>query len=107
MDVPASGEGFENEPDPTLSEAEATETHQYRPSNSTRAVAGAGAFMIAAALASRVLGMGREIAIATVLGQGAEADVYKQAFMVPDILFVLLSSGALASVFVPVFTAYI
>jgi putative peptidoglycan lipid II flippase len=70
-------------------------------------VAGAGAFMIAAALASRVLGMGREIAIATVLGQGAEADVYKQAFMVPDILFVLLSSGALASVFVPVFTEYL
>lgn len=107
MDVPASGEGFENEPDPTLSEAEAEETHHKRPMSTTRAVAGAGVFMILAALASRVLGMGREIAIATVLGQGAEADIYKQAFMVPDILFVLLSSGALATVFVPVFTEYL
>jgi putative peptidoglycan lipid II flippase len=107
VDVPASGDGFENEPDPALIEAESDATHQARPSGTTRAVAGAGAFMIAAALASRILGMGREIAIASVLGQGAEADVYKQAFMVPDILFVLLSSGALASVFVPVFTEYL
>lgn len=90
-----------------MSEAEAEKTHQKRPSSTTRAVAGAGVFMILAALASRVLGMGREIAIATVLGQGAEADIYKQAFMVPDILFVLLSSGALATVFVPVFTEYL
>lgn len=63
--------------------------------------------MIVAAAASRILGMGREIAIAAQLGQGAWADVYKQAFMVPDLLFILLSSGALASVFVPVFTEYL
>jgi putative peptidoglycan lipid II flippase len=70
-------------------------------------VASAGLITIAAALISRLLGMGREIAIAHNLGQNALADVYKQAFMVPDILFILLSSGALVTVFMPVFTGYL
>lgn len=107
MDLPSSGEGFEGEPDPAFSEGEAVATHQHRPTRTTQGIASAGALMIVAALISRILGMGREIAVAAQLGQGAWADVYKQAFMVPDLLFILLSSGALASVFVPVFTEYL
>lgn len=63
--------------------------------------------MIFAALLSRILGMGREMALSHQFGQGREADIYTAAFMVPDFLFVLLGSGALASVFVPIFTRHL
>lgn len=111
MDLPSSGAGSEPENNPLVTgtsvddagEAEPT----TRPPSTTRAVARAGLMMVLMALLSRLLGMGREMAIAATLGQTRLADVYVAAFRVPDLLFVLLSSGALASVFVPVFTQYL
>jgi putative peptidoglycan lipid II flippase len=59
----------------------------------------------AAVLASRILGLGREIAFAALFGAGAVADAYTVAFRIPNLLRDLLAEGALSSAFVPTFTA--
>jgi putative peptidoglycan lipid II flippase len=58
-----------------------------------------------AVLASRVLGLAREIAFAALFGAGAVADAYTVAFRIPNLLRDLLAEGALSSAFVPTFTA--
>lgn len=55
--------------------------------------------------ASRVLGLLREAVVAARLGTGAELDAYLAAFRVPDLIFYLVAGGALASAFIPTFTA--
>jgi putative peptidoglycan lipid II flippase len=73
------------------------------PSNSRR-IAGATAIMMAAILASRLLGLVRNAVISHEFGQGYHADIYTGAFMLPDLLFFLIAGGALSSAFIPVFT---
>ncbi|MBI3977464.1 MAG: murein biosynthesis integral membrane protein MurJ, partial [Chloroflexi bacterium] len=58
-------------------------------------------------VASRVLGLGREMVIAYYYGSSPALGAYVAAFRVPDLLFQILASGAFASAFMPVFTAYI
>jgi putative peptidoglycan lipid II flippase len=53
---------------------------------------------------SRVLGAVREMALARVLGAGAEADAYKAAFLLPDLLNYFLAGGALSIAFMPFYT---
>jgi len=104
VDVPTSGDAPEPQVEPTIEEAAQRET---RTGGSTGAVARAGVFMVFAAATSRMLGMVREMVLSHQFGQGRWADIYNAAFMVPDLLFMMLSSGALASVFVPIFTRYL
>ncbi|MCX4241374.1 murein biosynthesis integral membrane protein MurJ [Paraliomyxa miuraensis] len=58
-----------------------------------------------AVLASRVLGLGREVVFAALFGVGAVADAYTVAFRIPNLLRDLLAEGALSSAFVPTFTS--
>jgi putative peptidoglycan lipid II flippase len=55
--------------------------------------------------ASRLLGLLRDMAIYARFGTGAELDAYLAAFRVPDLIFYLVAGGALASAFIPTFTA--
>jgi putative peptidoglycan lipid II flippase len=55
--------------------------------------------------ASRLLGLLREVVIAARFGAGSELDAYLAAFRVPDMIFFLVAGGALASAFIPTFTA--
>ena len=71
---------------------------------SARRIAGATGIMMAAILASRLLGLVRNGVISYKLGQNFEADVYAGAFQIPDLLFYLIAGGALSSAFIPVFT---
>jgi len=57
-----------------------------------------------AILVSRMLGLFRDMAIANKFGQGALVSAYTVAFNLPDLLYFILSSGALSSAFIPVFT---
>jgi putative peptidoglycan lipid II flippase len=57
-------------------------------------------------LLSRVLGVVRDILIGQLFGQNITTDIYTAAFRIPDILQYLVAGGALATVFVPVFTQY-
>ncbi|MGB9876173.1 MAG: murein biosynthesis integral membrane protein MurJ [bacterium] len=58
-------------------------------------------------LIARILGFLREIVIAKLFGATRLVDIYVAAFTIPDILFFLLSGGALSSAFVPVYTQYL
>ncbi len=57
-----------------------------------------------ATLASRVLGLIRDIVIAGFYGAGLQTDAFFVAFKIPNLLRRLVAEGALASAFVPVFT---
>jgi len=58
-------------------------------------------------LASRVLGLARDAALAHVLGAGLLMDAYSQAFQMPNLLRRLFGEGALSAAFIPVFTDYL
>jgi len=62
----------------------------------------AGAFAV-----SRVLGMLREIVIAARFGAGDTLDAYIAAFRIPDMLFVIVMSGAFGSAFIPIFGGFL
>ncbi|MEN8150224.1 MAG: murein biosynthesis integral membrane protein MurJ [Planctomycetota bacterium] len=53
---------------------------------------------------SRILGMARDIACASLLGAGAAWDAFVIAWRVPNLFRRLLGEGALSSAFIPVFT---
>jgi putative peptidoglycan lipid II flippase len=63
--------------------------------------------MMAAILASRLLGLVRNAVISHQFGQKYWADVYFGAFQIPDLLYFLIAGGALSSAFIPVFTEYL
>ena len=54
---------------------------------------------------SRLLGLLREIIRGAQFGTGATLDAYLAAFRLPDMIFYLVAGGALASAFIPTFTA--
>lgn len=54
-------------------------------------------------IASRLLGVVREIVIASRFGTSPDYDSYVAAFRVPDLLFLIVMSGAFGSAFIPVF----
>ena len=60
-------------------------------------------FMVAAVLASKVLGMLRDVLIAGAYGTGGAAVAYETASRLPILLFDLVIGGVVAASFVPVF----
>jgi len=57
----------------------------------------------AATMASRVLGLVREMAYAQLMGKGWVADAFMFAFQVPNLFRRLLGEGALTAAFIPIF----
>lgn len=55
-------------------------------------------------LLSRVIGLVRESMFADAFGTNAITDIYKTAFQIPDLLYLVIIGGALGSAFIPVFT---
>jgi putative peptidoglycan lipid II flippase len=66
----------------------------------------AGTVMVAFAL-SQVAGLVRQILATRAFGTGAAMDAFNTASIFPDLIFNLLAGGALASAFVPTFTAFL
>ncbi len=54
-------------------------------------------------MASRLLGLLREILIAARFGTSPEYDAYVAAFRIPDLVFLVVMSGAFGSAFIPVY----
>ncbi|MBC7326790.1 murein biosynthesis integral membrane protein MurJ [bacterium] len=73
----------------------------------TKQVARAALITTSLILLARIVGFIREIVIAKLFGASRLVDIYVAAFTIPDILFFLLSGGALSSAFVPVYTQYL
>jgi putative peptidoglycan lipid II flippase len=74
------------------------------PITSTSRIARAASLVMVLFLASRVLGLLREVVIARQFGTSAEMDAYLAAFRLPDFLFYVVAGGALGSAFIPIFT---
>ncbi len=70
-------------------------------------IARAATLVMALFIASRALGLLREMVIARQFGTSAEMDAYLAAFRLPDFLFYVVAGGALGSAFIPVLTGYI
>ncbi len=58
-------------------------------------------------LLAKVTGIIRQVIIARTLGADGAADAYFAAFTAPDLIFMLISGGALATAFIPVFSEYL
>lgn len=54
---------------------------------------------------SYILGLVRDKTFAYTFGAGSALDIYNASFVVPDFIFAVLVSGALAAAFVPIFTS--
>jgi putative peptidoglycan lipid II flippase len=61
--------------------------------------------VMGAFVASKLVGLLRDRAIAHQFGASAQTDAYVAAFVVPDLLFTVLAGGALISAFLPVFSS--
>jgi putative peptidoglycan lipid II flippase len=79
-------------------------TERQAASGKAQIVRAAGLVM-ALFVASRALGLVREMVISHQFGTSGELDAYLAAFRLPDILFQLVAGGALASAFIPTYAA--
>lgn len=69
---------------------------------------GAAAAVVAGSVfLSRLLGLGREALLAGLFGVGTEADLYRQAFLLPDLLNYLLAGAYLTITLIPVLSRHI
>jgi putative peptidoglycan lipid II flippase len=67
-------------------------------------IARAGLVLFAGTVASRLLGLLRDVVVSARFGTSGDLDLYVAAFRVPDLAFTLVSGGALGSALVPVFS---
>jgi putative peptidoglycan lipid II flippase len=58
-------------------------------------------------VASRLLGLVRNMVITSQFGAGREYEIFLAAIAVPDLIFQVLAGGAVGSAFIPVFNAYL
>ena len=70
-------------------------------------IARAASVVMALFVASRLLGLVREMVIAHQFGVSADMDAYLAAFRLPDLLFYVVAGGALGSAFIPTLTGYL
>jgi putative peptidoglycan lipid II flippase len=71
-----------------------------------RKLAAYSLFVMAGFVASRVLGLVRNIVIAQQFGTGREYEAFIAALTIPDLVFQILAGGAVGSAFIPVFKGY-
>lgn len=82
------------------------DAHVLRPN--PRSTVGAAAVLLTGMIAlSRLTGVARVFIVAYLFGQTRHTDAYVSAFSIPDLIYFLISGGALAIGFVPVFTGYL
>ena len=67
----------------------------------------AAVIVSASVLLSRLLGLGREALIATLIGVNSESDLYYDAFLIPDILNYLLAGAYLTITLVPILARHL
>jgi len=71
---------------------------------SARRLARSAGIVGAATMASRVLGMARDVLLAYFFGAGNQMDAFYLAFRIPNLFRDLFAEGALSAAFVPAFT---
>jgi putative peptidoglycan lipid II flippase len=74
------------------------------PASSTRTIARRATSASIATMASRILGVVREIVLASLFGPSDAMDAYRLAFRIPNMLRDLFAEGVMSAAFVPIFT---
>jgi len=88
-------------------------TPSSEPESRSSAVATGSGMMRSAAIVaiayvlSRILGLLREMILARKFGTTPDMDAYAAAFRVPDLLFLVVMSGAFGAAFIPVFAGFV
>jgi len=77
------------------------------PSSAGPALLRSAGIVAAAFVASRLLGLVREVIVASRFGTEGDASAYVAAFRIPDLLFLIIMAGSFGSAFVPVFAGYL
>lgn len=75
-----------------------------KPNLANRQIARAAGVVMAAFVLSNLIGLVRQILITDAFGTNQNIDAFYAASQLPDLIFVLVAGGALASAFVPAFT---
>ena len=75
-------------------------------SNKSRSLLRSGLLVSVCTFLSRILGLARDAALASVLGASAGADAFYVAFKIPNFFRRLFAEGAFAQAFVPVISDY-
>ncbi|MDO8598765.1 MAG: murein biosynthesis integral membrane protein MurJ [bacterium] len=73
------------------------------PTRTTQTIAASAALIAVLGIASRVLGLLRDRALASTYGAGPVLDAYQAAFRIPDFAYNLLGLAALSAAFLPTF----
>src|SRR4029079_6532779 len=76
---------------------------RYSRSMSLKLARSAGLISVAT-MASRLLGVGREMVLSAFFGASVEMDAFNVAFRVPNLVRDLFAEGAMTAAFVPTFT---
>jgi putative peptidoglycan lipid II flippase len=71
-----------------------------------RRIARAAVILLGGFVASRLVGLLRDVVVYGQFGATGESDVYFAAFRIPDLIFNLVAGGALGSAIVPIFAEY-
>src|ERR671933_1548981 len=72
-----------------------------------QSIGGATVILLSGFVASRLLGLLRDVLIGARFGTTPDYDLYVAAFKIPDAIFTLVAGGALGSVLVPVFSEFL
>ena len=72
-----------------------------------QSIGGAAVVLVGGFIASRLLGLLRDVLIGARFGTTPDYDLYVAAFKIPDAIFTLVAGGALGSVLVPVFSEFL
>lgn len=72
-----------------------------------RRLGSAAAVVAGGVLVSRLLGFGREVVIAALLGRTTQADLYQYAFTIPDYAYYLVAGGFLSITLIPILARYL
>jgi putative peptidoglycan lipid II flippase len=72
-----------------------------------RALVRHGSVLSLLTLVSRILGLAREMAKASLLGTSALSDAFSVAFMIPNLFRRLFAEGSIAAAFIPTFREYL
>lgn len=85
----------------------AIDNEEMQSQSANRQIARGAATVMAAFVLSNLVGLLRQVLISQKFGTSAQIDAFYAAEKLPNILFTLVAGGALASAFIPNFTAYL
>src|SRR3989339_226786 len=63
--------------------------------------------IMVATLLSRLLGWFKLYSLAALFGRNIETDTFLGAFAIPDLIYLLVSGGAMTAAFIPIFTDFL